>query len=152
MKKWSSPIGLLVALIVLVSALFAAPALAATANPSPASPGYMVLPLTFDRTITATATPVKFKLPFPATVVGVSATAGTLDTGDADETYTVDVKEGATSILSSAVALAAAGTIYDGTLSDTTIADEATLSVVVTLGGTTPSLTDLTVLLVLKRL
>lgn len=139
-------------LVFLLLLIMAAPVFAATTNPGPGSAGYMVLPLTFDRTITATATPIKFKLPFPATVVGVTASAVTLDTGDANETYTVDIKEGATSILSSAISLAAAGTIYDGTLSDTTIADEATLSVVFTLGGTTPSLTDATVLLVLKRL
>lgn len=125
---------------------------AATTNPSPASPGYMVLPLTFSRTITATATPIVFKAPFPCTVVGVTASAAVLDKTDTNETYTVDVKEGATSILASAVSLAAAGTIYDATISDNAIADEATVSVVITLGGTTPSLTDATVLLVLKRL
>jgi hypothetical protein len=110
------------------------------------------MPLQFSRTITATATPITFKLPFPCAVVGVTTHAKTLDLTDTDETYTVDIKEGATSILSSAVSLAAAGTVYSGTVSDDLLADEATLSVVVTLGGTTPSLTDLTVLLVLKRL
>lgn len=150
MKKWFPM--LLLTVFLLAMAVISAPVMAATSNPSPASSGYMVLPLQFSRTITATATPITFKAPFPCTVVGVTAHAKTLDTGDANETYTVDVKEGATSILSSAVSLAAAGTIYDATVSDTAIADEATLSVVVTLGGTTPSLTDLTVLLVLKRL
>ncbi|MCK4536689.1 MAG: hypothetical protein KAT93_06725 [Desulfuromonadales bacterium] len=136
----------------LVMALLAMPAFAATTNPGPGSPGYMVLPLTLDRTITATATPVTFKLPFPATVVGVTAHAKVLDTGDADETYTVDIKEAGTTILSSAVSLAAQDTVYAATLSDTTLADEALVTLVVTLGGTTPSMTDLTVLLVLKRL
>ena len=150
MKKWF-PILLMMVVLLAMSVIFA-PVMAATSNPSPASPGYMVLPLQFSRTITATATPVTFKVPFPCAVVGVTAHAKTLDTGDANETYTVDIKEGANSILSSPVALAAAATVYDGILSDTTVADEATLSVVVTLGGTTPSLTDLTLLLVLKRL
>lgn len=141
-------------LFVLLAALFslAMPAMAATTNPSPASSGYMVVPLTFNRTITATATPIKFKVPYPCTVIGVTATAATLDLTSTDETYTVDVKEGGTSILSSAISLAAAGTVYDGTVSDTALADEATITVVLTLGGTTPSLTDATVLLVLKRL
>lgn len=142
----------MVMILLAVPLLLPGPALAATPNPAPGSAGYMVLPLQFSRTITATATPITFKAPFPCAVIGVTAHAKTLDFSSTDETYTVDVKEGANSILSSAISLAAAGTIYDGTLSDTAIADEATVSVVVTLGGTTPSLTDLTVLLVLKRL
>lgn len=144
MKKF-----LLTPLLLLAMAL---PALAATANPSPASSGYMVLPLSFDRQITATATPIKFKLPFACQVVGVTASAVTLDKTTTDETYTVDVKEGSTSILSSAITLTAAGTFYDGTVSDDTLADESTISVVFTLGGTTPIMTDAMVTLVLKRL
>lgn len=139
---------LLIPLLLLGMAL---PAMAATANPSPASSGYMVLPLSFDRQITATATPIKFKVPFPCQVVGVTASAVTLDKTTTDETYTVDVKEGSTSILSSPISLAVAGTIYDGAVTDAAIADEATLSVTFTLGGTTPIMTDAMVLLVLKR-
>lgn len=138
--------------ILVLALLLALPAFAATVNPSPASPGYMVLPLNFSRTLTATATPITFKAPFPCAVVGVTAHAKTIDKSSTDETYTVDIKEGAGSILSAPISLAAADTIYEGTVTDTLIADEATLSVVITLGGTTPSLTDAAVLLVLKRL
>lgn len=128
--------------------------MAATTNPSPASPGYMVLPVTFSRTISAVSTPVmaRIKLPFPAAVVSVTASAETADYASTDEVYTVDVLEGATSILSSAITLVAADTVYQGTVSDEALADEAVLTLVLGVAGTTPSITDVTTTLVLKRL
>jgi len=124
---------------------------AATTNYSEVITGIQIVPLTFSRTITATATPITFRIPFKAQVIGVSAHAKVLDSADGNETYTVDIKEGGTSILSSALSLAAQNTLYEAAVSDTSIADEATVTVVVTLGGTTPSLTDLTVLLTIRR-
>lgn len=128
--------------------------MAATANPSPASPGYMVLPVTFSRTVAAVSTPVmaRIKLPFPAAVVSVTAACETADYASTDEVYTVDVKEGATSILSAPIGLAAIATVYQGTVSDKALADESVLTVVLGVSGTTPSITDVTTLLVLKRL
>lgn len=123
---------------------------AATTNPSPASSGYMVLPIQISGQYTATTAAVaKFKMPFPATVVHASATARA--SGGTTPTLTVDIKEGASSILSSAISITA-GTISDGTLSDTALADEAAVSVDLTIGGTNPTWDDITVLLVLKRL
>ncbi len=127
------------------------PAHAAVTNYPEVVTGIQALPFHFSRVITATATPITFKLPFKAEVLGVSAHAKVLDTVDGNETYTVDVQEGGTTILSSAISLAAQDTVYEGTLSDTSLADESTITVVLTLGGTTPSLTDLTVLLTLRR-
>lgn len=124
---------------------------AATKNYPETATGIQIVPIVFSRNITATATPVTFRLPFKAQVIGVSVHAKTIDLADTNETYTVDVKEAGTSILSSAIAIAAADTIYEGTVSDNYIADEATVTIVVTLGGTTPSLTDLTVLLTIRR-
>lgn len=131
----------------------AMPALAATTNPSPASPGYMVLPLVFDRTVAAVSTPViaRIKLPFAATVVSVSGSCETADYASTDEVYEIDVLEAGTTILSAPIGLAAADTVYDGTVSDAALADEAVITVALDVAGTTPSITDVTVLLVLKR-
>ena len=141
----------LILFVLLMSLVFlAGPSMAATTNPSPASPGYMVLPIQISGQYTATTAAVtKFKLPFPATVVHASATARA--SGGTTPTLTVDVKEGATSILSSAISITA-GTISDGTLSDTALADESSVSVDLTIGGTNPTWDDITLLLVLKRL
>lgn len=124
---------------------------AATTNYSEVITGIQIVPLTFSRVITATATPITFRIPFSAEVLGVSAHAKVLDTVDGDESYKVDIKEAGTSILSTPLVLAAQDTIYEAVVSDTSIADEATMTVVVTIAGTTPSLTDLTVILTLRR-
>ncbi len=124
---------------------------AATTNYSETVTGIQVIPFHFPGAITATVTPVKIKLPFKAVPIGVSAYSRVIDTSSGNETQTVDVLEGASSILSAAISLAAQDTLYEGTISDTSIADEATVSIVLTLGGTTPSLTDTTVLLTIRR-
>jgi hypothetical protein len=114
----------------------------------------MVLPVTMNRAITAVSAPViaRIQLPYPATVVGVTASCETADYASTDEVYTIDVKEGATTILSAPIDLVAADTVYTGTLADTAIADEAVLTVILDVSGTTPSVEDVTVLLILKRL
>jgi len=149
MKRFSH---LFVLLAVLLS--LAMPAMAATTNPSPASAGYMVLPLVFDRTVAAVSTPViaRIKLPFAATVISVSGSCETADYASTDEVYEIDVLEAGTSILSAPIGLAAADTVYDGAVSDAALADEAVVTVTLDAAGTTPSITDVTVLLVIKRL
>lgn len=139
-------------IIATIMASLITPALAATSNPSPGSSGYMVVPLTFSRTITATVTPIAFTVPYPARLVSVSAYVRDVDVADTNETYTVDIQEAGTTVLSATMAFTADGQTKTGTISDAAIADESAMTVVVTLGGTTPSLTDLTVMLVLKRL
>jgi hypothetical protein len=137
-----------------VMLLISVTAFAATANPLPTSPGYMVMPLVFDRNVAAVSTPViaRIKMPFPAKVVAVQASCETADYASTDETYKIDVLEGATSILSAPIDMVAADTIYSGTVSDSKVADEAVVTVTLDVAGTTPSVTDVTVLLVLKRL
>ena len=81
-----------------------------------------------------------------------AASAETADYASTDEVYTVDVQEAGTTILSSAITLAAADTVYQGTVSDEALADEAVLTLVLGVAGTTPSITDVTTTLVLKRL
>jgi len=149
MKQRFSSLFVLLAMLLCL----AVPGFAATTNPSPGSAGYMVMPLVFDRTVAAVSTPViaRIKLPFPATVVSVSASCETADYTSTDEVYEIDVLEAGTTILSSAIDLAAADTVYDGTVSDAALADEAVVTVTLDAAGTTPSITDVTVLLVLKR-
>lgn len=123
---------------------------AATANPSPASPGYMVLPLQISKQWTASTTAVvRFKSPFPCAVVNVYATARA--SGGTSPTLTVDVKEAGSTILSAPISVTA-GTVNEGTISDAALADEAVITVDLTIGGTSPTWDDITVVLVLKRL
>lgn len=149
MKRFSH---LFVLLAVLLSMVM--PAMAATTNPSPASSGYMVVPIVFDRTVAAVSTPViaRIKLPFPAAVISVSGSCETADYTSTDETYKINVLEAGTTILSAPINMVAADTVYDGTVSDAALADEAVVTVTLDAAGTTPSITDVTVLLVLKRL
>lgn len=140
----------LIAALVLVATM---PAFAVT-NPPPGAAGYMVMPITFDRTVSAVSTPViaRVKLPFPAAVVAVQASCETADYASTDETYKIDVLEAGTTILSAPINMVAADTVYSGTVSDKKLADEAVLTITLDVAGTTPSVTDVTVLLVLKRL
>ncbi len=152
MKKGLFKVSLIaLAAVFLTMMPMTARATVSTTNPSPASPGYIVLPLTFSRTITATATPIVFQLPYPCTLVSMTARGEVLDTSSGDETYTVDLKMGSTSVLNAALSLAAQATTYQASIKTSALTDESTMSVVLTLGGTTPSLTDCTVFLVLKR-
>lgn len=92
-----------------------------------------------------------FQMPFKATVIEVSVCARDIDTTDGDETYQVDIKEGGTTILNSTMNITADNTVVVGTLDDTSLADDAKITVDLTLGGTSPALDDLTILITLKR-
>lgn len=149
MKRfWSFSLMLVTFLALAVSAL------AATTNPPAGAAGYMVLPITMNRAVTSVSTPViaRIKCPFPAAVVGVTASAETADYASTDETYKIDVLEAGTTILSAPINMLAADTVYAGTVTDSRIADEAVVTVTLDVAGTTPSVEDVTVLLVLKRL
>jgi hypothetical protein len=153
MKRLLSLFLLPLLLLCSMTILSPSPALADTANFSEVVTGIQVVPITMNRAVTAVSAPVIFrgKLPFKAQVLGVSASAETADYASTDEVYTIDVKEGSTSILSAPIDLAAADTVYEGTLTDTTIADEAVVTVILDVSGTTPSVEDVTVLLTLRR-
>ena len=112
---------------------------------------YFTVALTHDGQETATVDPVHtFQMPFAATLVEVSATARDLAT-DGNQTYTVDLEEAGTTVLSSAISLTADNTPVVGTVSDSSIADNAKMEVVLTLGGNSPAADDTTVLIVFKR-
>lgn len=125
---------------------------AGIANTKLANPNsYFVVSLTSDGQYTSTVNPLRtFQMPFAATLVEVSACARDIDTADADETYTIDVEEAGTSVLSSAISITADNTPVVGTISDSAIADNAKMEVVLTLGGTSPAIDDITVLLTFK--
>jgi len=125
---------------------------AAIANTKLAAPNsYFTICITKDGQYTATVDPVAtFQMPVAATLVEVSACGRDLDTASGNETYTVDLEEAGTSVLSSAISLVADNTVVVGTVTDAAIADNAKMEVVLTLGGTTPALDDLTVLITFK--
>lgn len=140
---------ILTALMLTVVLAMAGLALAATSNPSPASPGYtpLVLPISG---LYSSARPglVKFKAPngykIQAANVNARAVAGT------NPTMKVLVKSGAYTNYSGT--LTAAGTPKDLTAGTTTlIADESTVAVDLVMGGTSPQFRDLTLFILLKR-
>ena len=100
---------------------------------------------------TATLDPIcTFQMPFAATLVEISATIRDIDTGDANETYTLDVEEAGTTVLSAAISIVADNTPVVGVVSDADIADNAKIEIVQTLGGTSPAADDTTLLLTFK--
>jgi len=112
---------------------------------------YFTVALHHEGQETATVDPVAtFQMPFAATLVEVSVCARDIDTVDTDETYTVDLEEAGTSVLSSAISITADNTPVVGTISDSAIADNAKMEAVLTIGGTTPTIDDLTILLTFK--
>jgi hypothetical protein len=126
------------------------PTQAATPNFSASNPSIVVMPFHISGQYTATtAAVVKFNIPFKAKVIGVGASARA--SGGTSPTLTVDLKNGATSMLSAPINITAL-TYTEGTLTTTTLADEATVNVDLNIGGTSPTWNDITVLITLLRL
>ncbi len=122
-------------------------AMAAVTNPSPASPGYFVIVLTMPSNYAASVSNIaRFKMPWPATLVGASAVVRTFT---ALGSASIDITEADTSVLSSQISLASS-TITEGVISDSAIADEATIGITLTIASGT--FTDPTVQLNFKRL
>jgi hypothetical protein len=124
---------------------------AAIANTKLAAPNsYFIMPFCFQGQFNTTIDPIAtFQMPFSATLVEVSACARDIDTAT-DETYTVDLEEAGTSVLSAPIAIVADNTVVVGTVNDATIADNAKMEIVLTIGGTTPTLDNLTVFCTFK--
>lgn len=147
-KPFAFTRGLLLALAVAFATIFAPAVLADTPN-FPTSTSVQMVPLVISGQYTATTTgAVQIKLPFKAKLVGVSASARA--SGGTTPTLTVNVKQGATSVLSAPISLTA-GTVAEGSIANAQLADEATLTVDLTIGGTSPTWNDITVLLTLAR-
>lgn len=149
MKKISHLVlGLLLTLFVGMSASMS-PAQAATPNYSPAISGVTVIPFHVSGQYTANTTAVvRFAMPFACRLIGVGASARA--SGGTTPTLAVDVKEGGTSVLSSAISVTA-GSYTEGTISDTAIADEGAITVDFTIGGTSPTWNDMTIVLTCVR-
>lgn len=95
-----------------------------------------------------TAAVARFKLPFKARLMGVSASARA--SGGTTPTLTVDVKAGGTSLLSAPVAVTA-GAVAEATVATPAIADESEITVDLAITGTNPTWDDVSVLLTLVR-
>lgn len=146
---WLIQVILTVALILSFAALAPKPAYAATQNYAlPTNVQTIPLFISGQRT-TTTAAVVKFKLPFKAKLVGVTATARASG-GTDSPTLTVDVQEAGTTVLSAPVAITA-GTVATATVTDTQLADEAVITIDIAITGTNPTFDDIMVLLTVSR-
>lgn len=120
-----------------------------TSNISVATPGVVLLPVHLQGQHTTDVTAAaRIKLPFPAKVLGVSASARA--SGGTTPTLTVDVLDDGTSVLSAPVSVTA-GSVSEGTVTSTGIGDESLLTVNLAIGGTTPTWDDIDVLVTLIR-
>ena len=139
---------LMVTMLLLVLAVSA---FASTPNPSPNSPGYEVLTFSINKQYTATtAGVVRYKMPWPAKLITVQAAARA--SGGTTPTLTVDVKEAGVSKFTAPITVTA-GAVAEGAIGTIPrIADEAVITVDLTIGGTSPTWDDITVVMVVKRL
>jgi hypothetical protein len=139
-------------LVGILCGMFAYPAFSATANPSPSSPGYTPVVLPIMGTYSSTQTVMKWKAPTGYRVVHASVFARAVS--GSTPTLTVDVLTGSTSVLSTPVTVTA-GTITDAVLATSPVlADEGTVNVNFTKGGTYTSgqgWKDITLFMLLKR-
>lgn len=126
-----------------------APAQAATPNIAVGAGQVMVLPFHISgQYIATTASVVKFAMPQACNLIGVGASARA--SGGTSPTLTVNVLEGGVTVLSAPISITA-GTYSEGTITDSAIADEAVLTVDLTIGGTSPTWNDITVVLTCAR-
>ena len=122
--------------------------LAATFNPSPASPGYYVMTLHFDSQLTATvADKAQWKMPWPSELVAIKCSGRAF--GGTSPTFTWTLQEAAGTAATCAPTTAA--TEVEGTISDSTLADEASMTLDYASTGTSPTADDMTVVLIFKR-
>ena len=125
---------------------------AAIASSKLAAPNsYFTICITKTGQYSATLDPIAtFQMPFGATLVEVSAAARDIDTADGNETYTIDLEDDGTTVLTSAISIVADNTVVVGSIASASIADNSKMEVVLTIAGTSPTLDDLTVLCTFK--
>lgn len=120
-----------------------------TTNFPVGTPGLHLLPIHIGGQHTANVTAIaRFKLPFRANLIGVSAAARA--SGGTTPTLTVDVKVAGTSALSAPVAVTA-GAVAEAAIATPAVADEAVVTIDLAIDGTTPTWDDIDVLLTLVR-
>lgn len=141
-----------VALALAMAAAFFVPlqkAGAATQNYSTATTGVVVIPLHVSGQYTASTTAVaRFTMPFPCKVLTVGASARA--SGGTSPTLTVDLKAGGVSLLSAPVSVTA-GAVAEATISTSTVADEAAMTVDLAITGTSPTWNDITIFITVLR-
>lgn len=132
------------AMVVLtIIALLGAPVLAATTNPAVGAPGYQNFTFHVSGQYTASTTAViKFTMPYPCTINYAQATARA--SGGTSPTLSVVLKNGASTV--STIGPITAGTVAEGALANIGVADEAAMTVDLTIGGTSPTWNDITIL------
>lgn len=140
--------GILAAITIAAAALIPLPAQAATPN-YPLATQVLVVPLHVSGQYTATTAAVaRFALPFKGKLVGVGASARA--SGGTTPTLTVDVKAGGSTLLSAPISVTA-GAYAEGTITTSAVADEAAITVDLTIGGTSPTWNDITIVLTFVR-
>ncbi len=142
---------LLAALFVLTEMLPEMPALSQSAPPQygAGSACPLVIPFHISGQYTATtASVVKFNMPYKATLDQVQTTARA--SGGTSPTLTVDLKKGGTSVLSSAISVTA-GTVSTGTVSTAAFSADDVVTADLTIGGTSPTWNDISLVLVFCR-
>lgn len=123
---------------------------AQTPNVPVAVPGVVLVPLHFPGTFEASVeSAAAFRLPFPARVLGVTATARASD-GTGEE-LTVDVLMDGVSILDAPMDITA-GEVAQGAIATPLLADESDITVDFDIDGTEPEWDDITVLITLIRI
>ena len=145
----SRALGLVLALVALTLVPLAVTH-SATDNPAQGAPGYYVLTFHFDSQLTVTvADKAQWKMPWPSTLIQVKC-SGRAFGGSASPTYTWTLQEAAGTAATCAPTTAA--TEVEGTISDASIADEASMTLDYASTGTSPTADDMTVILIFKRL
>lgn len=122
---------------------------AATPNYSIAVPGVVVIPFHVSGQYTATTSGVvRFAMPFKCRLVGIGASARA--SGGTSPTLTVDLLDDGVSSLSSPISVTA-GSYTEGAVANAVIGDESVMTVNLTIGGTSPTWNDITILLTVLR-
>jgi hypothetical protein len=98
--------------------------------------------------ITSAIGAARFKLPFPARLIGVSAGART--SGGTSPTLTVDLQKAGASVLAGPISVTA-GSVTEGAVAVPTLDDESIMTVNLAIGGGSPSWADITVTITLVR-
>ena len=84
-------------------------------------------------------TPLKFKLPFAGRLIGFGAAGRTMS-----GTITVDLQAAGASLLSAPITLSTA--YGEATITTSAVADEAQITVVITISGDSATVSDITIL------
>lgn len=147
---FTAALAAIVATVLVIAGSFPVPAQAATPNYSASNPSIVVVPFHISGQYTVTtAGVVKFNLPFRARLIGIGANARA-STGTSP-TLTVDLKVTGVSVLTAPISLTA-GTYSEGAIgASSQIPDEASVTVDLNIGGTSPTWNDITVFLTLVR-